>query len=259
MTADFSRHGGPQDIGAPRPSDAEDPYVRWDASYVLGSLSSAERHEYEDHLAACPSCRAAVSELSGMPALLALLDRDEMALADDERPAEPPPLRPEVLAALLQKVSWRRRRSRWLTWSVSAAAAVVLAIGVFVALRPVALTPDTASPRMSTTAMTMAPVVPSELAATVSVTSHDWGTHVEMACTYREWPDDTGHDHDETGDKLAMVVVGHDGSRTQLATWMALPAATALPTGSTSMPIDQIATIQVVSTDSGNVLLQRSL
>ena len=51
----------------------------WDAAYVLGSLSSNERREYEAHLDVCDSCRAAVADLSGMPALLALLDRDEMA------------------------------------------------------------------------------------------------------------------------------------------------------------------------------------
>jgi hypothetical protein len=259
MTAGFSGRGAPQDPGARWQIDADDPYVHWDACYVFGSLSSVERREYEAHLASCVSCRDSVSELSGMPALLALLDRDDMASAEDERPAEPPPLRPEVLAALLQKVSWRRRRSRFLTWSVAAAAAVVLTVGVFVALRPPAFAPTPESPRMSAAAMTMTPVVPSELAATVNVTSHEWGTHVEMACSYRDWPDDAKHNHDDAGDKLAMVVIGRDGTRTQLATWMALPAATALPSGSTSMPIDQIATIQVVSTDSGDVLLQRTL
>ena len=45
-------------------------YALWDAAYVLGSLSSTERHEYEAHLSSCPSCREAVAELTGMPALL---------------------------------------------------------------------------------------------------------------------------------------------------------------------------------------------
>lgn len=257
MTADFSGFRAPHDGGPLWPVEGDDPYARWDAAYVLGSLSSAERREFEDHLAGCPTCRAEVADLSGMPALLGLLDRDEMAAG--ELPAEPPPLRPEVLTTLLKQVNWRRRRSRWITWGATAAAAVVLAIGVLVALRPVTEPPSQQAPRTAASAMAMTPVVPSELAANVTVTGYDWGTHVEMACTYRDWPEDADHDHDETGDKLAMVVVGRDGSRTEVATWMALPAATAFPTGSTSMPIDQIATIQVVSTDSGDVLLQRSL
>ena len=74
-----------------------DRYATWDAAYVLGSLSSAERREYEAHLETCDRCRAAVAELSGMPALLGLLDVDDVRALDDEQP-EPPPLRPEVLA-----------------------------------------------------------------------------------------------------------------------------------------------------------------
>ncbi len=51
-----------------------DPYETWDAAYVLGgSLSSTERREYEAHLSGCVPCRTSVGELSGMPALLAML------------------------------------------------------------------------------------------------------------------------------------------------------------------------------------------
>ena len=53
-----------------------DMYETWDASYVLGALSSTERREYESHLNGCERCRSAVADLSGMPALLALLDPD---------------------------------------------------------------------------------------------------------------------------------------------------------------------------------------
>ena len=81
----------------------DDRYEMWDAAYVLGSLSSNERREYETHLSDCPPCRMAVAELSGMPALLALLDATDVR-ALGEAPAEPPPLRPEVLDALLEKV-----------------------------------------------------------------------------------------------------------------------------------------------------------
>ncbi len=58
-------------------------YALWDAAYVLASLSEADRREFEAHLGECPSCRDAVTELSGMPALLSLLDRDEFADEDD--------------------------------------------------------------------------------------------------------------------------------------------------------------------------------
>jgi hypothetical protein len=253
MTTDHWGSGAPLD-------DAEDRYALWDAAYVLGSLSSTERREYENHLNACPVCRASVSELSGIPALLALLDRDETAGADDEAPAEPPPLRPEVLATLLAKVSWRRRRTRLLTWTVTAAAAVVLAVGVFVAIQPGSTLPTPDPPRASAAALTMTQVAPSSLDATVTLTSQGWGTHIEMACTY-EWATEVSdhHDADDAGDKLAMIAVSRDGNHTQLATWMALSGTTAQPSGSTSMPIDDIVAVQVVSADTGDVLLQRNL
>ncbi len=64
----------------------DDRYVTWDAAYVLGSLSSDERLEYEAHLADCPRCQAAVAELSGIPALLAHLDPEEVEALDDIEP-----------------------------------------------------------------------------------------------------------------------------------------------------------------------------
>ena len=46
--------GLPGDSDVPA-GDSHD-YATWDAAYVLGSLSSAERREFEAHLSVCPSC-----------------------------------------------------------------------------------------------------------------------------------------------------------------------------------------------------------
>jgi Putative zinc-finger len=231
------------------------PYSFWDAAYVLGSLSSDERREYESHLADCAQCRAAVTEISGMPALLALLDRDEMAAADDPPMAAPLP-QPQDLGSLLTQVRARRRRFRWVVAGLSAAAAC-LAIGLVVSLRPVA---PAAEPDTSAAAMAMAPIGPSSYQATVTLTEHGWGTQIGMACTYAEEAEesDEGHDGNES-DRLAMVAIGRDGSQTQLATWMAETGATALPNASTSLAIDEIAAVRVVSAESGDVLLERTL
>lgn len=240
----------------PRPASG-DPYEMWDASYVLGSLNSTERRVYESHLGVCDDCRTAVAELSGMPALLALLDRDEVA-ATPEPFVEPPPLRPEVLDALLQKVSWRRRRSRWAAWTVTAAAASVLALGVFVAARP-AVTDPSVAPSATVGAMTMSSVAPSELEASFTVTGHGWGTSIDMTCTYVESAADSDDHDDSAGDELAMVAVGRDGSHVQLATWMSYAGVTVHASGSTALQKDQIASVQVLSADTGAVLLQRDL
>ncbi|BBZ79681.1 anti-sigma factor [Mycolicibacterium anyangense] len=233
-----------------------DPYEMWDAAYVLGSLSSTERREYEAHLAQCSPCRSAVAELSGMPALLAMIGPQDVA-AIDEGALEPPPIRAELLDEVLAEVHRRRRRTRWLTWSVSAAAAAVLLVGVILTIAPAQLGGSPKDARVGVVALNMTPAAtPSEFDATVVLRSEGWGTHVEMTCTYRE--ESASHDG-SGGDKLAMYAIGRDGSRVQLATWMAQQGATASPSGSTSMAIGDIAAVQVVSADTGDVLLQHSL
>ena len=72
-------------------------YALWDAAYVLASLSEVDRREFEAHLGECRSCRDAVTELSGMPALLSLVDRDEVTDEDDPVAVRPPWPRPDLV------------------------------------------------------------------------------------------------------------------------------------------------------------------
>jgi anti-sigma factor RsiW len=239
--------------GTPHGGDlsGHDEYAIWDAAYVLGSLSSADRREFEAHLADCPLCPSAVGELSGMPALLSQLDRDELAAIDDRSGIEL--LLPgEVLPSLLAKVSWRRRRSRIVTWTAGAAAAAVLAIGVLVGVAGHYPTSVPTPPQASVSVQPMAQVGTNRLASTVSLNREQWGTFIAMNCVCLA-PLNAHHD------TLAMVAVGRDGSHTRMATWVAIPGHTATPVGSISAPVDQIASVQVVSADDGQVLLERSL
>jgi hypothetical protein len=233
-----------------------DKYATWDAAYVLGSLSQADRHEFEDHLNVCAPCRRAVGELAGMPALLRKLDLEDIDSFDEpghpDAELPPPPLRPEVLGSLLDTVRRRRRRSRLVWAGGCAAAAAAVAIGVFVMIRPAPPAPG--PERQAEAPLTMTAVEPSPLTATVNLVSHAWGTGIEMSCLYGPGPG--GNDGNE--DKLAMVAVGRDGSHTRLATWMAHPGVVAKPAGATALPIDQIASVQIISTDTGDVLVQRN-
>jgi hypothetical protein len=235
-----------------------DEYALWDAAYVLGSLSAAERREYEAHLRSCPSCRQSLDQLSGIPALLGQLTADEVADIDDGASEALPPLSPRVLTSLQAKVSRSRRNTRVVTWTVAAAAAAVMVFGVLVGVQSHPGAPASPRSQAEASALTMTPVVPSELTATVTMTGHGWGTQIDMNCTYQEDTGTPAPDADEPG-KLAMVVVGRDGSHDRLASWMAVEGVRATPAGSTSMPIDQIATVQIVSADTGNVLLQRTV
>jgi hypothetical protein len=258
---------GPRDPLSP--VGVSDPFALWDAAYVLGSLSSGDRREFEAHLLTCPSCRQSVAELSGMPGLLAQLNLDGVAVCssrkrliagaiDDGPSSAPPPMSPLLLTSLLAKVNRRRRRSRLATRSLIAAAAV-LVTGVLVTVQSHPVAPIAVPPQANASALTMTPVEPTQLSSTVTISSHHWGTHIEMNCTYGAQPGGFEHDGDERGDKLAMVVIGRDGSHSRLATWVALTGVSATPGASVSMPIDHIAAVQIISADAESVLLQRSL
>jgi anti-sigma factor RsiW len=239
--------GLPGDSDVPA-GDSHD-YATWDAAYVLGSLSPADRREYEAHLSVCPLCNQAVSELSGMPALLSKVDSGTVAAMGDA--ADPADMVPNLLPPLLSEVRRRRRRVRMLTWTSGAAAAVLLAIGVFVSVpwqHPTSSSPAQAS----ASALPMAQVGTTALASTVSIKSQQWGTYIDLNCVCLA-PVTAHHD------KLAMVVVSRDGAHTQLATWVADPGHTANPVGSISTPVEQIEAVQIVSADNGQVLLQRAL
>jgi hypothetical protein len=237
--------------GSPSPGGTHE-YALWDAAYVLGSLSGAERREYEAHLRSCQPCTDAVGELSGVPALLSQIDGTYVNTIDERGPHFTlPPLRDEVLA----KVNWHRRRSRALTWTLAAAAAV--AIGVFVAAQsdPMATVP--VQQQAVAPALAMTPTAPVPLTATVTLSSRAWGTRIDMNCSYVEGRPDTGYVGGD--EKLTMIAVGRDGSHIQLATWTAHAGVGASLEGSTSMTIDQIASVQIVSDGAGAVLLRRDL
>jgi hypothetical protein len=231
-----------------------DRYVTWDAAYVFGSLTSNERREYEAHLETCKRCRAAVGEISGVPALLAMLDLEDVRALDEETP-ETPPLRPEVLDSVLDKVRWRRRRSRWMMSAAVGVAAALLAVGVVIGIRPEIVGLKNYSPPATTQALDMTKVSETPINASITMTGYGWGTRIDMACSYGDW----GQSGNTPPQNLGMVVVGRDGSHTEVATWLGLSGATALPSATTPMQKDEIAAVQLVSSDNGKVLLEKNL
>jgi hypothetical protein len=189
-----------------------------------------------------------------MPALLSLLDVDDVRGLEAEQPI--PPLRPEVLESVLDKVRWRRRRSRWLTSAAIGLAAALLAVGLVVAVRPgiVGLQSGTEQ-STAQQQLPMDKLVDTPFSASISLSSFAWGTRVDMACTYGQW----SSGEVPPPSNLGMVVVGRDGSHTQIATWLGMSGATALPSGNTPVQKSEIAAVQLVSTDNGKVLLERQM
>jgi len=228
----------------------DDRYATWDAAYVLGALSDDERREYEAHLSTCPRCSAAVAELSSIPPMLAKLDASEVdALGGEQSQVQP---RPQVLDSLIHRVNARRRRSRWVTTAALAAAAAVVAIALVIAIRPDGLGMPSGTDQVA--AMEMTKVSETPINATISMTGYGWGTRIDMACTYGDWGN-----RDAPPQNLGMVVVGRDGSHSQVATWLGLSGATALPSANTPLPVGEIAAVQLVSADSGQILLEKKL
>jgi carotenoid cleavage dioxygenase-like enzyme len=76
-------------------------YAMWDAAYVLGALSDADRREFEAHLDGCTPCRAAVAELTPLPPLLSVLNYDEVVAPNGASAAAPPC--PDLVTSLVAK------------------------------------------------------------------------------------------------------------------------------------------------------------
>lgn len=223
-----------------------DEYSTWDAAYVLGSLSPSERKQYEEHLHECDRCSAAVAELAGMPGLLGRVPREQaFALLDEEAPHDAG-LGAEVLPSLLEQARRRRRRSRWLVGGLAAVAAAVL-VGVLAITLPTVLPPS--SPGAS---VAMEQVEPSALSADLRLTSEPWGTRIDSRCTYAK----VGGDDGGRTWTYAMVVTDHAGHQTQISTWTAAEGSTVVPTATTSVPLSDIAAIDIRAAANGTVLLR---
>jgi hypothetical protein len=65
-------------------------------------------------------------------------------------------------------------------------------------------------------------------------------------------------DYGASGAAYALFVTDTSGQETQLATWMAKPGSTVEPTGTTSLTLDEIRSVEVRSVESGTVLLAGS-
>lgn len=212
----------------PTPDGHVDPFATFDGAYVLGALTPGERAEFEEHLRHCEECARSVRELAGLPGLLAQVESPATLRA------HPPP---ELLPGLLAKVRGQRRRRL-----VGGVAAVAVAVAACVALLLIAL-PGGEPSGPAGTAMTPLGAYPVQ--ASVRLTEADWGTRVEMSCSY---------DGSRGGDYV-LVAVRPDGTATRLASWYAVPDDTAELTIGTPLNRAEITALEV-RVPGGPVLLR---
>ena len=221
-----------------------------DAAYVLGALSPAERLEFERHLETCDACTRSVRSLAGMPGLLARIDASVL-----ENPPDDPPLPSTLLPALNRAVEDRRRR-RTAVFAGLAAAAAVAALAVPVVLTRGDDAPPVSGPGTSSSTVVetraMKPVGEVPIQATLGLEAVTWGTRMLITCTYdREWVD-----VELPGEvDYLLFVTTEDGRTEQVGSWRSVDGTTMEVPAATSVGRDDIADVEVRTTD-GRVVLR---
>lgn len=195
----------------------------WDASYVLGALTAADRRVYEAHLEQCPLCKAAVAELAPMPGLLSRTPPVPVSA----------PLPGDLMNRVLNRARKRRTRRHRAIWVLAASIVVILAIGVPAGIQ--------LSHRPDTTSVALAPVRTVEMRAEVSFESVAWGTRLSIECRYS---DDAGWSTSET--EYGLQITDVDDRTTLVSTWGVVPGRTATMDASTAVPFDRIASVAIV-------------
>lgn len=256
------------------PGRPVDPYRDWDAAYVIGALSSEERREYESHLAGCDGCSAAVADLAGIPGLLASVDAESV----DAIPVAAPEARlgggarrmpDDLLPRLLESAVRERRRSRRvvagaLVGVAAVAASVALVLpgvvggGALPPSVPVAASPDPSDAVLGEP-VRMRQVVPSPLSADFTLAAERWGSRIETHCRYAR-PGAVSSEYRGAGERAyALYVTDRSGAPTVVATWAAAPGASVEAVGTTLLTPQEIASVDIRSVETGQVLLASTL
>jgi hypothetical protein len=255
-----------------------DEFSDWDAAYVAGLLSPDERRSFERHLAECPACAKAVSEIAGLPGLLGRLApaEAEALLAGDPVPgssstsptsssssssSSQEPGRVQDLARRAGRS--RRRARRRLGALVAGGGVLVAAVGLLAGLglgfggtAPTAPAPEaqatsTASPGV---VRAMAQVEPGWLDAELTVSEKGWGTRFDWNCSYRVEPTDVYEPVD-----YDLVVTDAEGVETTVASWSATGTEAGSLSASTRIPTTDIRSVDIRLTDTDRPLVRTTL
>lgn len=226
-------------------------FADWDAAYLVGALSPADRRLFEEHVDGCRACRDALAELAPTLGLLSRVapDRAESLLQPTPDPGDaavagPAPGARAAFVARAAREARHARRRRALGWGgvLAAAAIAVVAFVLATTIRPAT---------QSVEVVALEPVADVSLTATVALSEVPWGTRLEMVCRY---PDDA--DAPPEGWAYVLVVTAEDGSTSELSTWRARPGSTTRLDAGTALDADDIAAIEVRSIDGSRVLLR---
>jgi hypothetical protein len=96
----------------------------------------------------------------------------------------------------------------------------------------------------------LTPVEESPVTASIRLVEEQWGTRIEMECQY-----DSVDSYSAPTD-YAMYVIDAEGNDIRVASWTAVPGRTATPSGTTSLAVAQLRSVELRSAGDGAVLLR---
>ncbi len=227
-----------------------DKYREWDAAYVLGSLSTDDRREYERHLSNCLACTNAVSQLAGMPGFLMKIDANTAgALASEPEggnvfalPLEP--IQSLARAAIRRKASLRRRMAA----AMAVAASFIMVIGLLVGLNLHSSSDSTggqATVLATGTKVSMVAVEKNSMVVDMRVAKKRWGTQFSWNCAYGD--NEVSANIPESFD---LVVTDTSGGATTVASWSQAGTSAKGLVASTGIPLAKIKAVEVQYSDT---------
>jgi anti-sigma factor RsiW len=175
-------------------------------TYLLGAIEPAQRPIVDRHLAACPACRAELSDLAALPSLLRRVPGDTVRrlLADDTAPAMPGP----PLSVLVGRIAASRRRNRIL----AAAAALITGIAVGSGVQAVHAVGRPPAAALARAVTVQAGDPATGVWAAVRYAAQPWGTELEVSIAGIA-----------AGTRCQLLVTGPRGQQVAAGGWYIAP------------------------------------
>ena len=209
-------------------------------AFVLGGLDPAEHHAFSRHLRTCAVCQREAAQLSGLPALLDLVEPgSEPEATDGPEPVAEGAVVAETVAPvdLLDRVRAARRRRRWGLAAV-AAALVLVAGAIGAAVGPVMSAVNAPPTRGLVAAGTpvAGQVAPAQVE--IDLVTRNWGTQLDLRGSGLP-----------SGEVLFLAVTDRDGHQYDVASWTGTASGRTTLTAACWMKPGDIVQLQVHTRD----------
>ena len=206
-------------------------------AFVLGGLEPAEHQAFTRHLRSCGDCQREAAQLSGLPALLDMVEPGhEAASPDGSAPAPGGVVVAETGAprALLQRLRTERRHRRWRVLAV-AAVLVLLAGAIGASIGPLMNrlnAPPTRGLVAAAAPLTTGQSTPAQVE--IDLVTRAWGTQLDLRGTGLP-----------SGQVMFLAVTDRDGHSYDVASWTGTPSGRTALSAACWMKPGDIAQVQV--------------